>query len=185
MNRKCIIVLVGPSGSGKTTVGDALSEKGIPKLVTTTTRNPREGEQDGVDYYFRKPEELDSSDFIEQTVYNHRLYGLTKKEVEHALAEYDVVHVSLDKNGAKAIKTVYPEETVTVFIYVPLNEMVRRMKVRGDSEQRISERIDFSQETNELNPIEEADLIIENISIEQTVEFILQYLKKRASSPTE
>lgn len=185
MTGKCIIVLVGPSGSGKTTVGDALSEKGLPKLVTTTTRKPREGEEDGIDYYFKKPEELDPSDFIEQTLYNNRLYGLTKKEVEHALTKHDTVHVSLDKNGAKALKEVYPEETVTVFIYVPLEEMVKRMTVRGDSEQRISERIKFSQATDELRPIEEADLVIENTSIEETVASILQFIEKRASSPTE
>lgn len=185
MNKKCIIVLVGPSGSGKTTVGDALSDKGIPKLVTTTTRKPREGELGGVDYYFREPDELNPDDFIEQTVYNQRIYGLTKNEVKHALEKYDKVHVSLDKNGAKAMKQAYPEETVIVFMYVPLSEMVKRMTERGDSEQKISERVDFSQETNELKPIEEADLIIENRSIEETVDTILHYLKKRASAPTE
>jgi len=182
-NDNRIIVLVGPSGSGKTTVGELLTKKGIPKLVTTTTREPREGEIDGVDYYFRKVEELDSDDFIEQTIYNQKLYGLTKKEVTEALKNKRVVHVSLDKNGARAMKETFPKETVVVFIYVSTEEMKKRMRNRGDSEQKISERLSFSRQTDELKPVEEADLIIENKSVEDTVDKILSLISKKSDQP--
>ena len=69
MSNKHIIVMVGPSGSGKTSIGEVLSENGIQRLTTTTTRSPREGEVDGVDYYFREFSEIDADEFIEQTIY--------------------------------------------------------------------------------------------------------------------
>lgn len=174
MSGKRIIVLVGPSGSGKTTLGDELSKKGYPKLVTTTTRQPRHGETDGIDYYFRDAEDLDPDDFVEQTVYNDRLYGLTKAEVREALIQYPLVHVSLDRNGAKAMKAVYPEETFVVFVYVSEEEMAKRMKARGDSENKIAERIQFSQSIDELEPPKEADFVIENKTVEESVEKILK-----------
>ncbi|MCC5895381.1 MAG: AAA family ATPase [Alkalibacterium sp.] len=182
MGNKRIIVLVGPSGSGKTTIGELLSQKGIPKLITTTTRLPREGEQDEVDYYFKKVEELDPDDFIEQTIYNQKLYGLTKAEVSKALNKHPLVHVSLDKNGAKAMKEVYPEETLVVFIYVSTEEMKKRMSRRGDSQQKISERVAFSEETDELKPIPEADLILENRSVEETVTKILEVVRAETAA---
>ncbi|WP_161878520.1 guanylate kinase [Alkalibacterium sp. MB6] len=185
MNNKRIIVLVGPSGSGKTTIGTELSKRGIPKLVTTTTRKPRPGEKEGVDYYFRRPEDLKRDDFIEQTTYNHRIYGLTKAEVEQSLAIHDTVHVSLDKHGARAMKEAYPQETLIVFIFVSIEEMEKRMEARGDVGSKIYERLLFSKETDELRPIEEADIIIENKSIESSVEEILEEVKKWQTEPTE
>ncbi|WP_080145764.1 guanylate kinase [Marinilactibacillus piezotolerans] len=176
MRDKCIIVMVGPSGSGKTTIGEALTRKGIPKLVTTTTRAPRSGEQDGVDYHFRAVEELNPEDFIEQTLYNHKVYGLTKSVVSDALREHDVVHVSLDRNGAEAMKKFFPDETVVVYIHISTETMIERMRNRGDSEEKIAERIQHSKEQDELVPPAGTDLIIENINIEETVNRILMYL---------
>lgn len=102
--QKKIIVLVGPSGSGKTTLGEGLTDLGYKKLVTTTTRKPRAGELDGVDYYFRDRADLKADDFVEQTEYNQNIYGLTKAEINQSLEESEVVHVSLDRNGAEDIK---------------------------------------------------------------------------------
>lgn len=177
MRNKCIIVMVGPSGSGKTTVGEELTRRGIPKLVTTTTREPRAGEQDGIDYHFKKMEDMNPEDFIEQTIYNHKVYGLTKSEVSNALNMHDIVHVSLDRNGAEAMKNFFPNETVVVFIHIPKETMIERMRKRGDSEEKIAERISHSHENNELIPPKETDLIIENIDVELTVQEILSHLK--------
>lgn len=179
MTRKRIIVLVGPSGSGKTTIGDELTKRGIPKLITTTTRSPRSGEKDGEDYYFRKTGDFNSEDFVEQTLYNQQIYGLTKSEVTEALSKHDCVHVSLDKNGAKAVKETYPKEALLVFVYVPLDEMEKRMKLRGDSEQKIEERIRFSKETDELQPVKGADLVIENRSVSETVNRIIEEVSSK------
>ncbi|GEK91975.1 guanylate kinase [Alkalibacterium kapii] len=178
MQGKRIIVIVGPSGSGKTTLGEELSKLGYPKLVTTTTRKEREGEIDGVDYYFRNKEDLDPDNFIEQTIYNGNLYGLTKAEVQKALIHHPIVHVSLDKNGAKAMQAVYPDETFVVFVHVSEEEMKKRMRARGDKESKISDRIEFSRSINELTPPDDVDLIIENKVVEDSVQQILQTIRE-------
>lgn len=168
--------MVGPSGSGKTTVGEALSKKGVPKLVTTTTRKPRPGEKDGMDYYFREAKDLDPDLFIEQTIYNDKVYGLTKEEVKKTLEKSDVAHVSLDRNGSEAMKAFFPDETRVVFINISQEDMIDRMRKRGDSEEKIIERIEYSKRTGELIPPEETDIVVENHDINETVETILSKL---------
>lgn len=172
--KKQIVVLVGPSGSGKTSIGQALSEKGHKKLVTTTTRLPRMGEVDGVDYYFRDKGQVDPTDFIEQTTYNGNIYGLTKSEIQNSLKNYDLVHVSLDQSGAKVLKDLYQDQAIIVYISVSIGEMLERLKKRGDSTKKIQERISFCQQTGELTPPEFADIIIKNKNFSET----LQYLQK-------
>lgn len=170
---KRIIVLVGPSGSGKTSLGDQLSEQGLKKLVTTTTRTPRPGEVDGEDYYFRHQDELVESDFAEQTTYNGSVYGLTLAEIDQALAQNDIVHVSLDRHGARAVKTLFPAMTVVCFVSISLDEMAHRMKQRGDSAQKIQERVQFCQQTGELIPPKETDYVIKNDQFDQAVAQLL------------
>lgn len=183
MNNKKIIVLVGPSGSGKTSIGQILEEKGIPRLVTTTTRKARSGEIDGVDYYFRDFSTLDMDEFVEQTVYNKNRYGLTKAEVESMLEKHDIVHVSLDKKGADVLGTTYPDEAFIVFVKITEAEMVQRMKKRGDSQEQINERVKFCRKTDELLPPEQTDLIIRNIDLEKSAEIILNELTKEMKLP--
>lgn len=181
MKNKKIIVLVGPSGSGKTSIGQILEGKGIPRLVTTTTRSARIGEVDGVDYYFRNFSKLDMDEFVEQTIYNKNRYGITKKEVESMLEKHDMVHVSLDKQGADVLAETYPEETFLVFVKITEEEMVRRMKNRGDTIDQINERVLFSRKTEELLPPEQTDLIIRNIDLEDSAQTILAQLSKDES----
>lgn len=176
MANKKMIVLVGPSGSGKTSIGDILTLNGIPKLITTTTRQPRPGEKHGMDYYFRTFSELDREDFVEQTIYNGNRYGLTKEEVHSMLEKHDVVHVSLDQSGAEALKDAYPEETCVVFVSITEEEMIRRMQMRGDSLDGIKSRIAYSRKTNELRPPEITDLEIINKDIEQSAQQIIDYV---------
>ena len=182
MAGKTIIVLVGPSGSGKTSIGEVLSKHGIHRLVTTTTRKPRPGETEGIDYYFRDFDEMKIKYFIEQTVYNDNRYGLTKAEVKNKLEKYDYVHVSLDQNGAKAIKEAFPKEALVVFLQISEEEMIHRMKLRGDTQAEIEKRIDFSRRTNELVPPVYTDLIVENIEINTAAQEIIDHVTKNTLS---
>lgn len=178
MSDKTIIILVGPSGSGKTSIGEILEKYSIPRLVTTTTRSARLGEKDGVDYYFRDFSKMDQNKFIEQTVYNKNRYGLTKDEVQQMLQQHNVVHVSLDKAGAQALKEAYPKESIVVFVKISEDEMIERMKKRGDSQRQIDERIAFARETEELLVPAEADLVIENIDVRDSAKKIISYLEE-------
>ena len=178
MTDRKIIVIVGPSGSGKTSIGKILSENGFPRLTTTTTRGIRAGEQEGIDYYFKDSHEMTPEDFVEQTVYNNNLYGLTKDEVATMLSEHDIVHVSLDKSGAKFVKKAFPNETFTVFVKITEDEMIERMQRRGDPQEKIAERLKFSRATNELDPPKEVDLIVEIIDVKQTAQQIIDAVLK-------
>lgn len=178
MTAKQIIVLVGPSGSGKTSIGEELAKKGIPRLVTTTTRDPREGEVDGVDYYFREFSNEDIDEFVEQTIYNDNRYGLTKAEVQTKLDGFDKVHVSLDQQGAEAVCEAFPEEAYIVFVSITEDEMIRRMKNRGDSSDEIQSRIDFCRRTNELTPLSITDLEIINVDIEESAQKIMGFVSR-------
>lgn len=169
--------MVGPSGSGKTSIGEVLTANGIPRLVTTTTREPRTGEVNGVDYYFRDFTELDSDDFVEQTIYNDNRYGLTKEEVANQLKRHDIVHVSLDQSGAEAVVSVFPDEACIIFVSITEEEMMRRMEKRGDSEEAIQERIRFCRETDELTPPDCTNLVIINDDINKAADQILAYVK--------
>jgi len=181
MAEKTIIVLVGPSGSGKTSIGEVLIKHGIPRLITTTTREPREGEIEGVDYYFRDFSEMKIDDFVEQTVYNDNRYGLTKKEVNTMLEKHDIVHVSLDQNGAQAVKEAFPKEAFVVFVQINEEKMIHRMKLRGDPQAEIDARIAYSRKTNELVPPSYTDLIVENIDIHIAAQKIIDNVMKQHS----
>lgn len=175
---KKILVFVGPSGSGKTTLGERLSDLGYKKLVTTTTRKPRSGESEGVDYYFRDAKDLHDDDFIEQTHYNAHTYGLTKKEVNDSLKTQDIVHVSLDRNGAHVMKKDFPDQAVVFFITISQEEMINRMQKRGDDEEVIQERIDHCNQTGELTPPEETDYIIQNHDVQEAMDEILSIIEQ-------
>lgn len=183
-SQKRILVFVGPSGSGKTTVGNELTRRGIPKLVTTTTRNPREGEKDGTDYYFRTPQDMEKEPFVEQTIYNGNIYGLTVKEVENALEYQHIVHVSLDQNGAEAMKQKYPEQTRIIYFDVPEEKMIQRMKKRGDSNEKIQERLNFGRQSGEYRAPEDTHLMVENDDVNHTADMILNafHIQKNASA---
>lgn len=172
-SQKRILVLVGPSGSGKSTVSDLLAEKGIPKLVTSTTRKPRLGEKNGVHYYFRTIEQMKEEPFIEQTFYAENIYGLSVREVESKLKQHDTVQVTLDKNGARVMKEEFENETKLVFFQITEEEMIERMKKRGDTVESIEKRIDFCQATKELEPPEDTDLIISNGTPQEITQQIL------------
>lgn len=176
MVKKTIIVLVGPSGSGKTSIGEVLEQHDIPRLTTTTTREPRAGEVDGVDYYFRELDDLKTEDFVEQTVYNSNRYGLTINEVDTMLEKHDIVHVSLDQNGADAVKKAFPEKALVVYVQIDEEEMIRRMEKRGDSQAEIDARIAYCRATNELVAPSFTDLIVENIDINTAAQKIMKYL---------
>ncbi|MDN6626728.1 MAG: AAA family ATPase [Pisciglobus halotolerans] len=169
-----ILVLVGPSGSGKTTISQLLAERGIPKVVTSTTRKPRQGEIEGVHYYFKTMEQMETEPFIEQTVYAENRYGLTVSEIKEKLSAYDRVQVTLDKNGAEAMKAQFPDETKIIFFQVSKEEMQKRMEARGDKEEDIKTRLLFGQQTKELEPFFETDLVIKDGAPDEIAEYIMK-----------
>ena len=169
-----LIVVSGPSGAGKGTICDALREQfpNIHYSISMTTRLPRPGEVDGVNYYFSdngRFEALLAEDaFLEHAkVYDH-YYGTPKKYVYDMLAQGNHVMLEIDIQGAMQVKERYPEG---VFIYiVPPSKDVLEARLRGrhtDADDVIAARL--AKARDELEWIDKYDYVIVNDDLDQAI----------------
>ncbi len=139
MNRKGnpqLVVLSAPSGAGKTTICKRLVERNpdFRISISATTRPPRPGEQDGVDYYFISMEEfqerIQKGEFLEYEQVHGNYYGTLREKVEALLDAGYTVLFDIDVNGALKIKQQFPE-AILIFIRPPsLEELKRRLRNR-------------------------------------------------------
>ena len=155
-----MILLIGPSASGKTAISKALRKRyGIIKAITHTTRAPRKGEANGVDYYFVTDEEFDALDrrhqLIESTLYDGHRYGCTKNEID------DDKCVIVDPNGYRAFTALKEPSIVTFFLRASEATRKKRMKERGDKESEILTRIENDRVFFDPDKLPNLDYIIE------------------------
>ena len=172
-----IIIIAAPSGCGKSTIINALLEGGDLNLgfaVSATTRPPREGERDGVNYYFMTEEQfrdhITEGDFVEfEEVYPGRFYGTLRSEVERITSAGHNIILDLDVNGALGVKQLYGDRAMTVFIAPPsLDELRRRLEFRGtESAEVIDVRVDRA--AAEISRAAEFDKCVVNDRLDQAV----------------
>jgi guanylate kinase len=140
-----LIVISGFSGVGKGTAAKRLVEKyGYSLSVSATTRAPREGEQDGREYYFKTVEEfrnlIDYNGFIEYAQYVENYYGTPRAYVEKELAQGHHVILEIEVEGAKKIKEQYPN-AILIFISADgAQELKDRLTGRGTEEAAVIEK---------------------------------------------
>ncbi len=135
-----VFVITGPSGVGKGTLIRGLMER-LPQLelsVSATTRPPRPGETEGVDYHFLSPEEFDrrieQGDFVEHADYAGRRYGTLRSELDRRVGAGVPVVLEIEVQGARQVREAMPE-AVQVFIAPPSLEALRtRLIGRGTDE---------------------------------------------------
>lgn len=177
-----MIILVGASASGKTVTALELQKKyGLKKAITTTTREMRVGERDGVEYFFISKEEfkkrLAENRFVESSLYNGNYYGCGIDQVA------DDKVVVLDPNGLHSFKKLANKNIVTFLLIA--NEKIRRERMvsRGDKKENIDQRITNDVVDFSLEKIGDVDFIIKtnNKSIEETADLIYQNYKKKIS----
>lgn len=165
--RPVFIVLSGPSGAGKDAVLDELERRGFTfhRVITCTTRPPRDGERGGVDYFFVSDLEFDeliaAGGLLEHAVvYGHRS-GVPRAQVVEQLSAGRDVFVRTDVQGAASIKRKMPE-AVTVFIAPSsLGELEARIRARGsDDDERIARRLAAARV--EMRRQDEFDYVIVN-----------------------
>ena len=140
-----MIVLAGASASGKTEVAKVLASKyGIVKAITTTTRDLRVGEVNGRDYFFVSKDEfqkmIDEGRFVEHTIYNDNFYGSTKDQIAKNKC------VVVDPVGLKAYIALHDPNIITFFLDTTEETRAKRMHMRGDSEEKIKNRLIHDRE---------------------------------------
>ena len=182
---KYLFVVSGPSGVGKDTVMGRLraDHPEFEKTVSATTRAPRAGEAEGVNYYYRSEEAfrqmVESGEILESNFYNGAYYGTLKAEVEKRMAAGKLVLLNIDVHGAANIKRLYPGSTI-IFLLPPSWEVLEaRLRGRGtDDEASIRRRLDIARE--ELSHAEEFDLQIVNDTVEQAAAALYDTVVQRA-----
>ena len=147
-----LFIVASPSGGGKTTLIreaiNRLADHGLRAhfSVSHTTREPRPAEVDGVDYHFIDREAFEAmaarGEFLEWAEYAGHLYGTSRVEVDHRLADGEDVFLDIEVQGANQVKTAIPE-VVKIFVYPPSYEVLKQRLVRRgqDSEEAIQRRL--------------------------------------------
>lgn len=173
MNKGRLIVFSAPSGCGKgTMLTEILKNEKFRCSVSATTRSPREGEIDGVNYHFLTREDFESrinaEQFLEHAEYCGNYYGTLMSEVDSYLDKGINVILEIEVQGAMKIREKRPE-ALFVFIAPPsVAELTRRLKKRGtETDEVIAERV--SQAAGEIAAAEKYDYIIVNDALEDAV----------------
>ena len=173
--RGVCLILSSPSGGGKTTLARLLlkAEPLLAHSISATTRPPREHESDGVDYFFVSSDRFetmrDAGELLESAEVFGNLYGTPAHPVRHALAEGKDILFDIDWQGAAAIASLLPEDTVRVFILPPsAEELARRIYGRGtDAKGVIEDRLKAA--ANEISHWAEYDYVIVNRDVEESL----------------
>ena len=181
--RGLLIVLSGPSGVGKGTVRAAIFSKGEQKFVysiSATTRLPRTGETDGVDYFFKTREEFEqmiqNKQLLEYAEYVGNYYGTPLEYVENTLAKGKDVFLEIDVQGAIQVRELMPDG-VFIFLTPPdLNELESRIVNRGtDSDEVIAKRMKTAREELELMKYYDYSVVNDTVNnAVQKIEAIIQ-----------
>ncbi len=193
MNRHsgAILVLSGPSGAGKSSLINKIKDHIGPTYfsISTTTRGKREGEEEGVHYYFVDVDEfksdIEQEMFLEYAVVHGNYYGTSLGPVKKALKEGKLVIFDIDVQGHDAVQNRLSDITTSVFITTPsLEELKRRLHNRStDSEEVIERRIEMAK--REVQRISEYDFLIVNDTLEEAAEILISIAKAaRMKIPT-
>lgn len=171
-----MILLTGASASGKTEVAKLLMKKyGIQKVITTTTREKRVGETDGVDYFFVDRDKFEqmikNGEFVEYTTFNGNLYGSTKSQIGEDKC------MVIEPVGLKCYINLHNPSIVT--FYLEADEEIRRIRMiqRGDEEGKIKSRLENDRIAFSKENIPEVDYRIDS-GADKSIEAVTDLIYK-------
>lgn len=171
-SRGTVFVISAPSGAGKTTLCRRLldEDRTIDFSVSTTTRSPRDGEKEGVDYHFVGREEFErrreQGEFVEWAVVGGHLYGTSGRSVQEAAERGHDILLDIDTQGAMSIRRLIPE-CVLIFILPPGKAALRdRLEKRGtDGPEEIARRLGLAR--GEVEKCPAYDYVVVNDDLEE------------------
>ncbi|NLL05148.1 MAG: guanylate kinase [Clostridiaceae bacterium] len=172
-----LVVVSGPSGTGKGTLLNNIRQKenNIKFSVSATTREPRDGEVEGVNYFFKTHEEFDSmikkGELVEWVKYCDNYYGTPKRCIEDTIKSGFDCLLEIEVEGALNIKSIYPD-CVSIFILPPsFDELRRRIEGRGtEKPEAIQKRMEKA--VKEMKFVDKYDYVVVNDDIEEAVNSI-------------
>jgi guanylate kinase len=175
-----LIIVSGPSGSGKSTVTKIVKDKlNIPLSISATTRNPRDGEIDGKDYFFLSKEEfknkIDNDEFYEYAEVHGNYYGTLKKTVEENLDKGLNVILEIDVQGALIAKEKKKDAVLVFFRTKDMDILEKRLRDRKtDSEEVIQTRLQNAETELKYEDKYNYTIINENLddSIQELIDII-------------
>ena len=177
----CLIVVSGPSRTGKSTIVNTVLDtcNDLSFSVSATTRQQREGETEGVDYFFvtkeRFQQMIDHNELLEHAEYVGNYYGTPRKAVLDKIENGSSILLDIEVQGAEQVKDQFPE-AVTMFVIPPSwEELERRLVNRGtDSMEKIQARL--KQAKSEIEKIENYDYIIVNDVLETAISEVISII---------
>lgn len=184
MNKKgMLVILSAPSGCGKDTVFKALCKRrnDIVESVSATTRAPRDGEVDGVNYYFKTVCEFEkmiaNNGLLEYAKYNNCYYGTPVDGVQNAVDAGKVCFLIIEVQGAQSIMKMCPD-AVSIFLLPPSMEVLehRLRKRETNSPDDIKNRIDIAESEIKIAPLYKYNVV--NDSLEDAVDEINEIINK-------
>jgi guanylate kinase len=180
--RGLLLVLSSPSGAGKTTLAKRVlsADRNIGLSVSVTTRKPRPGEQEGVDYFFRTGKQFlaqrDAGELLEWAQVFGNYYGTPREPVEAAIAAGRDLLFDIDWQGAQQLKEKLPQDLVRVFI-LPPSAQVLENRLRGraqDPPDVVAKRM--AEAASEMSHWPEYDYVIVNADLETSVAELIAIL---------
>ena len=183
VRRGAMFIIEAPSGTGKTSVIKKLmtQDNNLKFSISATTRKPREGEKDGVDYYYINDEKY--NELLEQDAFYEHVdsqygsrYGTLRSEVDSFINVGQDVVFDMDWVGLRQMKAKAPDDVVSIYFLPPsIHELRRRLESRGtDSEEIINKRMGLILE--KMRHWNEYDYVVVNVDVDQTVETVREII---------
>jgi guanylate kinase len=177
-----LFLIVAPSGAGKTSVAEKIAKAGVwTECISNTTRPMREGEIDGITYYFTNDEDFEDAitmgEFAEMVSYDGHKYGITHFEIKRVMNTGKHVYIIVEHGGYKQVKALYPD-AVGIFLHMSKENCMANMLLRGDSIEKAMKRI--STYDDEMKNRGEFDYVVKNMRghMENTI-YTIRYIIKQ------
>lgn len=184
-NKKMLVILSGVSGAGKDTIKKELIKRmqNVISLPSFTSREPRPGEEEGVQYHFITKEEfkekIKKEEFYEYDLHHENYYGTSKKLMNEKIKSGKIIVKDIDVNGTEHLKDLLNADTkvVTIFLRVPKEELEKRLQDRVDKPSPAEIRLRLSRFEYEESRINLYDYVLKNDNLEKTVQIVMTILE--------
>lgn len=178
-----ILIVSGPSGSGKSSLMSKVlsSTKDIYFSISTTTREIRSGERDGVNYHFVSKEKfekgIDNNGFLEWARVHGNYYGTAIKPIRKALKDGKIVIFDIDVQGHKIVRDKLGDMVTSIFITTPTNEVLEQRLIDRDTDSIESIKKRIKNAKKEMKRIKEYDFLLINDDFKKTLKEFKNIIK--------